>query len=183
MDITVHRSRFIEWSPTAITCIAFPPPPLPSTSTQQDVPLPIPPRWFGTLAVGRANGNIELREWAGTSTDDCAPQAWVWRKVSLLAVHLRLVDDDPQTLPAPMKSKVENLAFSMRNPKRHSVYHPPSLADLRLFSSGGGTDVVEWDVPSGTILVSRTSHIPSGPFIYDYRGHIQFTAVLYGRLR
>lgn len=76
MDVTVHRTRFIEWTPTAITCLAFPPIPPQLSATKKN--------WFGTLAVGRSNGNIELYEWSGTGKDrDLAPNGWVLLKVRL----------------------------------------------------------------------------------------------------
>ena len=76
--VKVHRCRFVDYLPAAITALAFPPLPLPSlkgnTKTTSSLRFP-------HLAVGRANGNIELSGWSGDSPTDQAPQAWVVLKV------------------------------------------------------------------------------------------------------
>lgn len=90
--LAVHRCRFVDYTPSAITSIAFPPLPLPSlfknskgkskaspNSTANTAHAQIPK--VGTLAVGRANGNIELYEWTGSQREVQAPQAWVVRQV------------------------------------------------------------------------------------------------------
>ncbi|KAG8903326.1 U3 small nucleolar RNA-associated protein [Tulasnella sp. 403] len=136
MELTVHRLRFVDWLPYPVTSIAFPPVPPPSPRSP---PPPSPARhWFGTLAVGRINGEIELYEWTGAATQSFSPQAWALRKV----------------LPGLQNGKIESLAFSIRQPRRFSLNNPPSLHDLRLFSTGGGTDVLEWDLLAGTIVRS-----------------------------
>lgn len=53
---------------------------------------------------------------------------------------------------------MDSLAFALRYPHLHTHTDVPSLLDLRLFSAGGGNELVEWDVNSGTILV-RCYHI------------------------
>jgi U3 small nucleolar RNA-associated protein 4 len=79
--LSVHRCRFVDFTPSAITALAFPPLPLPSIkgkkrATAQDrIPT------FGPLVVGHANGNIDIYEWTGTAEAVEAPQAWVVRKV------------------------------------------------------------------------------------------------------
>lgn len=84
--VAVHRCRFVDYSPAAISAIAFPPLPLPSSSgrkkegTAGSSRAPSR-RKFGTLAVGRANGNIELCDWSGPEYENQAPQAWVLSKV------------------------------------------------------------------------------------------------------
>ncbi|KAG8843287.1 U3 small nucleolar RNA-associated protein [Tulasnella sp. 330] len=155
LKLRIHRSRFIEWAPGAITAIAFPPSPPPTPSTgkaAQNFSL----SWFGTLAIGRANGNIELYEWSEKPEEQSfAPQAWVLRKV----------------FPGPLDSKVDSLVFAYRDPKRffrsslksqskHKKEPAPTLMDLRMFSSGGGTDIVEWDLCTGSIL--RTYPVNGG---------------------
>lgn len=79
LKLKVHRSRFVDWAPSAITAIALPPAPPPAPSNKaQSLSL----KWFGTLAIGRANGNIELYEWSEDPEEKSfAPQAWVLRKV------------------------------------------------------------------------------------------------------
>lgn len=59
-----------------------------------------------------------------------------------------------QVLAAPSPSKVDSMAFAIRHP---SLLHPdevPKPTNLRLFSCGGGSDVVEWDIERGIALVS-----------------------------
>ena len=78
--VSVHRCRFVDYTPTAITAIAFPPLPLPAVKGKgKDTGTS--PSHFGILAVGRANGNVELLEWTGTNGQAPAPQAWVAKKV------------------------------------------------------------------------------------------------------
>lgn len=85
--LAVHRCRFVDFTPSAITALAFPPLPLPSvkgkksTSGQQ-------PLKFGTLAVGHANGNIDLCEWVGADHETQSSQAWVVRKVFCILIRL-----------------------------------------------------------------------------------------------
>lgn len=79
--LAVHRCRFVDFTPSAITALAFPPLALPSVKNKK-ADVPNHPLKFGTLAVGRANGNIELCEWTGEERQPQAPQAWVVRKVS-----------------------------------------------------------------------------------------------------
>lgn len=91
--LAVHRCRFVDHTPSAITSLALPPLPLPSprpkakksTSGKQPVK-------FGALAVGHANGNIDLCEWAGGERENQSSQAWVVRKVRdpVLCVILEL---------------------------------------------------------------------------------------------
>ena len=81
--LSVHRCRFVDFTPSAVTALAYPPLPLPSakgkaTAIQEALRV-------GTLAVGRSNGNIELCEWTGSEQDLEAPQAWVVRKVCNVA--------------------------------------------------------------------------------------------------
>jgi hypothetical protein len=80
--IAVHRCRFVDYNPSAITALAFPPLPLPSVKGK-NIPGENRPPKFGTLAVGHANGNIDLCEWAGHERDSQCTQAWVVRKVGL----------------------------------------------------------------------------------------------------
>jgi U3 small nucleolar RNA-associated protein 4 len=77
--VAVHRCRFVDYDPSAITTLAFSPSPLPSAKGKNTVGNR--PSRFGTLAVGHANGNIDLCEWAGHERDSQCTQAWVVRKV------------------------------------------------------------------------------------------------------
>ncbi|PIL29590.1 hypothetical protein GSI_08226 [Ganoderma sinense ZZ0214-1] len=142
--LAVHRCRFVDFAPSAVTALAFPPLPLPSvkgkrTAKNQGFP------GFGPLVVGRASGNIELCEWTGSSPRSQAPQAWVVRK----------------TLSGPYPSKVESLALTFRSPRRASEEEVPSWSNLRLFSAAGGNELVEWDMEKGCI--KRTLPSQGGP--------------------
>ncbi|KAG5719325.1 U3 small nucleolar RNA-associated protein 4 [Termitomyces sp. T112] len=141
--LAVHRCRFVDYTPSAITAVAFPPLPLPSISDKSKSPSVKQPLCFGTLAVGHANGNIDLCEWAG-ERDQQSTQAWVIRK----------------TLPGPHPSKVDSLAFVLRYPDDLTADDTPSCSDLRLFSSGGGSDLLEWDVDRA--CVKRTINSQGG---------------------
>ncbi|TFK57442.1 WD40 repeat-like protein [Heliocybe sulcata] len=138
--LSVHRCRFVDYTPSAITALAFPPLPLPSVKGKK--PAPRKALRFGTLAVGRANGNIELCEWTGTENQLEAPQAWVVRK----------------TLTGPYPSKVDTLAFAMRYPDLLGRDEVPTLEELRLFSAGGGSELVEWDLEKGCVKRTIPSH-------------------------
>lgn len=79
-SVAVHRCRFIDFDPSAITAVAFPPLPLPAVRRQKS--FSSQHLEFGVLAVGHANGNIDLCEWAGPKNEVQSSQAWVIRKVS-----------------------------------------------------------------------------------------------------
>ncbi|KAM5538245.1 hypothetical protein V8D89_008132 [Ganoderma adspersum] len=142
--LAVHRCRFVDFAPSAVTALAFPPLPLPSVKGKRAAKHQGFPG-FGPLVVGRANGNIELCEWTGSSPRSQAPQAWVVRK----------------TLIGPYPSKVESLALTFRSPQRASEEEVPSWSNLRLFSAGGGSELVEWDIEKGCI--KRTLPSQGGP--------------------
>ncbi|KAI0961278.1 hypothetical protein AcV7_000422 [Taiwanofungus camphoratus] len=127
--LAVHRCRFVDYAPSAITALCFPPLRLPSVKGKKSTAT-VKALKFGVLAVGRANGNIEVCEWTGPDNKYQAPQAWVVRK----------------TLAGPYPSKVESLAFAIKFPDQLAEDEVPSLANLRLFSAGGGSELVEWDL-------------------------------------
>ena len=86
--LSVHRCRFVDYAPSAITALAFPPLPLPkrtkkTTARNRSFK-------FGFLAVGHANGNIDLCEWMGTERQIQCSQAWVVRKVCCYSYFFRL---------------------------------------------------------------------------------------------
>lgn len=81
--LAVHRCRFVDYAPSAITALCFPPLRLPSIKGKKST-AKVKALKFGILAVGRANGNIEVCEWTGPDNKYQAPQAWVVRKVRLL---------------------------------------------------------------------------------------------------
>jgi hypothetical protein len=79
--VPVHRCRFVDNTPSAITALAFPPLPLPSVKTKRkstDAPKPLQ---YGILAIGHANGNIDISEWMGSEHEPPNSQAWVVRQV------------------------------------------------------------------------------------------------------
>ena len=64
----------------------------------------------------------------------------------------------PQTLSGLNPSKVDSLALTLKRPDDLHDDDVPSLSDLRLFSSGGGSELTEWDVVHGIIRV-RANHV------------------------
>ncbi|KAI0271535.1 WD40-repeat-containing domain protein [Gloeopeniophorella convolvens] len=139
--LSVHRCRFVDFTPSSITALAFPPLPLPSTKGKKKA---VPADWthrFGTLVVGHANGNIEVYEWTGSAEAIEAPQAWVVRK-SLSGVN---------------PSKADSLALALKHPDTLQEDDIPSLTDLRLFSTGGGSELTEWDMEHAIVRRSISS--------------------------
>lgn len=51
---------------------------------------------------------------------------------------------------------MDSLAFTIRDPDLVPADQTPALSDLRLFGTGGGTDLAEWDIERGTIRVRLT---------------------------
>lgn len=41
---------------------------------------------FGTLAIGHANGNIDLSDWMGSTSEPPSSQGWVVRQVRVVAL-------------------------------------------------------------------------------------------------
>jgi U3 small nucleolar RNA-associated protein 4 len=80
--LAVHRCRFVDHAPSAITALAYSPLPLPSIKRKIRKTSEKHPLRYGTLAVGHANGNIDLCEWSGSEQSVQCPQAWVVRKVN-----------------------------------------------------------------------------------------------------
>lgn len=59
-SIPIHRNRFLDLNPHSISALAFPPPPKHAKDSE----------WlgFGLLAVGKSNGDIELKHYVNTAT-------------------------------------------------------------------------------------------------------------------
>jgi len=91
ITLAVHRCRFVDFTPSAITALAFTPLPLPSLKGKKKT-TPGKPLKFGTLAVGHANGNIDLCEWSGAPGQTQSPQAWIVRKVNRMQ-HRNILSD------------------------------------------------------------------------------------------
>ncbi len=81
ITLSVHRCRFVDYAPSAITALAYPPLPLPSVKGKKKATERNKPLEFGVLAVGHANGNIDICEWMGSKGDVQCSQAWVLSKV------------------------------------------------------------------------------------------------------
>ena len=80
--LSVHRCRFVDYAPSAITALAFPPLPLPSVKgKKKKTTAGKQSSKFGLLAIGHANGNIDICEWMGAERQPQCSQAWVVRKV------------------------------------------------------------------------------------------------------
>ena len=58
-----------------------------------------------------------------------------------------------KTLVGPYPSKVDSLAFTLRDRDALGDDEVPSLSQLRLFSAGGGSDLIEWDIERGCVQV------------------------------
>ena len=156
--LAVHRCRFVDFSPSSVTALAFPPLPLLSAKGKQKATAEGKAPMFAPLVVGRANGNIEIYEWTGSAAVAEAPQAWVLRKVrehSLdpLVPH-RLNRFVFQTLSGLIPSKVDSLSLTLKHPVDLREDDIPSISDLRLFSTGGGSELIEWDMVHATIRVT-----------------------------
>ncbi|KAF9270464.1 WD40 repeat-like protein [Marasmius fiardii PR-910] len=144
-SVAVHRCRFVDYNPSAITALAFPPLPLPSARTKTSSSSgqsPFPN--FGTLAVGHANGNIDLCGWTASGNNLQAYQGW-----SVL-----------KSINGLCPSKVDSLVFIIRDPDDLKSEDVPTISDLRLFSSGGGSELIEWDMEY--LCIKRTINSQGG---------------------
>ncbi|KAH8108914.1 hypothetical protein DFH11DRAFT_1731486 [Phellopilus nigrolimitatus] len=117
--LAVHRCRFVDFTPAAISAITFPLLPLPAAHSSKFKPAGNSKRRFDTLAIGRANGNIEPCEWSDPEHGGQASQAWAVSKI----------------LYGPNPSKVDSLVFTLKHPHLHAHNEVPALSDLRLFSA------------------------------------------------
>jgi U3 small nucleolar RNA-associated protein 4 len=119
----VHRCRFVEYQPAAINSLDFTPATVKNTR----------------LAVGRANGNIEIWDPAHKyrlektipGGEDLSVESVVWAHQSVVA------NPDPDDDPEDIVKELETLKNS-----------PP-----RLFSSGLNPYIIEWDTTSLTAKV------------------------------
>jgi hypothetical protein len=82
--VPVHRCRFVDNAPSAITALAFPPLPLPSVKRKTKSTDVNRQLQFGNLAIGHANGNIDLSEWMSSDHEPPSSQGWVVRQVRAL---------------------------------------------------------------------------------------------------
>lgn len=119
----VHRCRFVEYQPASINALDFTPSTVKNTR----------------LAVGRANGNIEI--WDPTHNyrlektlpggEDLSVESVAWAHQSVIA------NPDPEDEPEELAKELELL-----------LQKPP-----RLFSSGLNPFIIEWDTTTMTAKV------------------------------
>ena len=57
-----------------------------------------------------------------------------------------------ETLPGPTPSKVDSLALTLRDATAPQE-SAPSMSQLRLFSAGGGSELLEWNMEEGVVAV------------------------------
>ncbi|PWN45940.1 hypothetical protein IE81DRAFT_319786 [Ceraceosorus guamensis] len=140
--LAVHRTRFLDWSPSSITALAFSPS-LPHHS------LHVRP----VLAIGRDNGNIDICTWVSENSGgdgdaaarDSSGNAKSW-----------IVDS---TLVGPAASKIDHLAFIFTSaPEDVAGYSSSTTLSIpRLFSSSGGSILTEHFLPAHLLSHSALS--------------------------
>lgn len=119
----IHRCRFVEYQPAAINALDFTPPTVKRSR----------------LAVGRANGNIEIwdpshnfrleKTIPGGEGQSVESIAWAHQSI--------IVDQDEDDTPEEIEQQL-----------KRQLSKPP-----RLFSSGLNPYIVEWDTTSMTVKV------------------------------
>lgn len=77
--------------------------------------------------------------------------------ICLNATRPRCAQSYLETLVGPYPSKVDSLAFAIRHPDDVPTDAVPSCSELRLFSSGGGSELLEWDMNRGCVRVRMPS--------------------------
>ena len=76
----LHRVRFLDYTPSPITALAFSPLPLPPSIKGKEK-VPSNRDGLGVLVAARENGEVELWEWQ-RGDEDRSIGNWVLRKVS-----------------------------------------------------------------------------------------------------
>ena len=146
LTLPLHRSRFLDLIPSNITALAYPPPPVDNNFNG-----------FPILAVGKSNGDIEIKQFIETPKGNSYQQPGKgWLTVKVL----------PALLPS---GKVNSLHFVKRHPApvnslTHGSYsqaitslNPYTSNHLRLFSSTGSSTLIEWCLDSGRVKNSINS--------------------------
>ena len=133
--LPLHRCRFPDWSPTAISALAITPP---SFNTEL-LGFGGASKERGVLGVGRANGDVELMCWGGH-------QGWISWRVSWLSSPERLwlslygaekpeLPRNPFRRPAElMHLFLQTLPSSFPLPKLRNSKKPTSLLSHLLFT-------------------------------------------------
>ncbi|KAN0066210.1 U3 small nucleolar RNA-associated protein [Thecaphora frezii] len=132
-SLSLHRLRYLDWSPSTITSLAVSP--VHAASDSATTSSASSSR--GILAVGRQNGDIELCVWL---ENRAAQRAEVVERSFQTYAKGWMVHT---VLPGQLNSKIEQLCFA----------NPPAAGDngihrLRLFSISGGAIVTEHFLPA-----------------------------------
>ena len=115
-SMDIHRCRFVPYPPSAINALAFSKTPTEKASSQDDK--------YSRLAVGRANGDIEIwNPLRGSWFQEC-----IFRGGKDRSIEGLVWTQDPDA----------------KDPNGRTV-----PGQLRLFSIGYSTEVTEWDLASG----------------------------------
>ena len=152
----VHRCRFVDYVPAAITAIAVPPAPPPRVrSTQKAAPPPstnVTSR-FPPIAVGRGDGNIELYEWSGVGqTAQASPQAWILHKVGLPSSSRNLLYLTPARFCTPPPHPRSTLSFGPYETRHRYAQAKRQLWPTCVFSA----PVAETSSSSGISILARS---------------------------
>ena len=90
-SIPLHHCKFVDYTPSSVTAIAFPPIPLPTrrraTTSSSSTSSTKEPE-MGIMAVGKGNGDVEIFRWVERSEGG---QGWVLYRVrssSTFKTHL-----------------------------------------------------------------------------------------------
>ncbi|KAJ9113775.1 hypothetical protein QFC20_001801 [Naganishia adeliensis] len=166
----VHRVRFVDYDPSPITALVFPPLPFPSADpgiahaqqqainkkirttvgTPELTPELVAAAEFGCLICARQNGQIDIWEYVGSSKNG-NPGNWVLSRV----------------LPTVLSHPTVSLAsVVVKDPEYFQspdvTWRVPRLSDLRLFTAGSDSgDIVERCLLTGRIL--QTYAVPGAP--------------------
>ncbi|GAA6060685.1 hypothetical protein JCM10212_005067 [Sporobolomyces blumeae] len=169
-SIALHRCRFPDWTPAAITCLSL----TPTSFDAGGLGAGGATRERGVLAVGRSNGDVELMLWGGY-------QGWIsWRTL-------------PSSFPVPSASSSSRKPSSLLShltwthqttlsPSDVSMYEGDlegATAEVerlrkgkgvRLFGVGGvGSELVEWEWGghgSGKAVGMVKSTLPTLPPVF-----------------
>ncbi|KAG0142783.1 hypothetical protein CROQUDRAFT_662108 [Cronartium quercuum f. sp. fusiforme G11] len=172
---TVHRCRFVDYTPGTITALACTPPTW-DPSPHFGFPGPVE-QTRGVLAVGRGNGDVEI--WVWLAVDDGGPacerkktgstQGWVLYRT--LPGHIPSASSSTQTqLSSTSASKIEQLVFAHQiSPVDCDVEADEMIAEVdalsralpRLFGTNGGEEVLEWEWDGSQAgIIKRTLPMP-----------------------
>jgi U3 small nucleolar RNA-associated protein 4 len=91
----LHHVRFVNYSPAAVTAVAFPPlapaAPYAAPSSSAGSSSRPAPGTCGLMAVGKGNGQVELFKWVETAEGG---QGWVFYRVRLSLERARKGEDE-----------------------------------------------------------------------------------------